>query len=121
MTKVINLDQLETRKDKAVILKGKEHVMKTLTVKDYILQLKTQQEIEKLSVKAASVEADVDTADKLIELTVDALSQLFPSIDRDDLLALNMTQLNALRGLADSYTEEEAPEPEATGELTGKE
>jgi hypothetical protein len=53
MTKIINLDQLETRKDKAVILKGKEHIMKTLTVKDYILQLKTQQEIEKLSSKPA--------------------------------------------------------------------
>jgi hypothetical protein len=118
MTKVINLDELETRKDKAVVLKGQEHIMKTLTVKDYILQLKMQQEIEKLS---SAEEQTVETADRLIELTVDALNQVFPTIDRNDLLALNMDQLNAMRGLVEDYTEEEAPEPEATGELTGKE
>jgi len=118
MTKVINLDQLETRKDRAVILKGKEHIMKTLTVKDYILQLKTQQELEKLS---ANVEQNPDTADRLIELTVDALSQLFPTIEREDLLSLNMDQLNAMRGLAEGFAEEEAPDAEDTGESTGKE
>jgi hypothetical protein len=118
MTKVINLDQLETKKDKAVILKGVEHIMKTLTVKDYILQLKTQQEIEKLS---TAEEQTVETADKLIELTVDALSQMFPTIAREDLLSLNMDQLNAMRALAEGYAEEEAPEAEPTGELAGKE
>jgi hypothetical protein len=118
MTKIINLDQLETRKDKAVILKGQEHIMKTLTVKDYILQLKTQQEIEKLS---QSPEQTVETADRLIELTVDALSQLFPTIAREDLEALNMDQLNAMRALAEDYTNEEAPQAEDTGESTGKE
>jgi hypothetical protein len=118
MTKVINLDQLETRKDKAVLLKGKEHIMKTLTVKDYILQLKNQQEIEKLS---SEPEPTMETADRLIELTVDALHQLFPTISKEDLMSLNMDQLNAMRGLAEGYTEEEAPEAEPTGELTGKE
>lgn len=118
MTKIINLDQLETRKDKAVILKGKEHIMKTLTVKDYILQLKTQKEIDQLT----TMETDTpETADRLIELTVDALGQLFPTIERDDLLSLNMDQLNAMRGLAEDYTQEEAPDAEATGESTGKE
>jgi hypothetical protein len=121
MTKVINLDHLETRKDKAVILNGKQHVMKTLTVKDYILQLKTQQEIEKLSKLANENEADMDTADRLIELTVDALHQMFPTIPRDALLSLNMEQLGALRGLAEDFTQEEAPEAEVTGEQTGKE
>jgi hypothetical protein len=118
MTKIINLDQLETRKDKAVILGGVEHIMKTLTVKDYILQLKTQQEIEKLS---NSEDVTVDTADRLIELTVQALHQLFPTIETEQLMSLNMEQLNAMRALAEDYTNEEAPEAEPTGEATGKE
>lgn len=118
MTKIINLDQLETRKDKAVILGGVEHIMKTLTVKDYVLQLKSQQEIEKLT---SSDEASIDTADRLIELTVEALHQLFPTINKDQLYTLNMDQLNAMRGLAEDYTNEEAPEPEVTGEAIGKE
>lgn len=118
MTKIINLDDLETRKDRVVILKGVEHVMKTLTVKDYVQQLKKQAEIEKLS---AEPEQTVETADRLIELTVDALASVFPTIPRDQLEGLNMDQLNAMRALADGYTNEDAPEPEATGEETGKE
>lgn len=118
MTKIINLDDLETRKDRLVILKGVEHVMKTLTVKDYVQQLKKQAEIEKLS---AVTEQTVETADRLIELTVDALASVFPTIPRDQLEGLNMDQLNAMRALADGYASEDAPEPEDTGEETGKE
>jgi GTPase Era involved in 16S rRNA processing len=118
MTKVINLDDLETRKDKVVILKGVEHVMKTLTVKDYVQQLKKQAEIEKLTTADTQT---VETADRLIELTVDALAEVFPTIPRDQLESLNMEQLNAMRSLAEGYAEEDAPEGEPTGESTGKE
>lgn len=118
MTKVINLDQLETKKDKAVKLKGVEHVMKTLTVKDYIHQLKTQRELEKLSTQVD--ENDADTADKILELTINALSELFPTIPREQLEGLNMQQIDAMRALAEEFVADDAPEGEDTGELTGK-
>lgn len=117
MTKIINLDQLETKRDKVVVLGGEEHVMRTLTVKDYIQQLKKQQEIEKLS---TNIDDSPETADRIIELTVDALHTLFPTITREQLEGLNMDQLNAMRALADDYVADDAPETEETGESTGK-
>lgn len=117
MTKIINLDQLETKRDKVVVLGGTEHVMRTLTVKDYIHQLKSQREIEKLT---TGDDADPDTVDRILELTVDALHKLFPTITKEQLESLNMDQLNAMRALAEDYVAEEAPETEETGESTGK-
>lgn len=119
MTKIINLDQLETKKDKVVVLRGVEHTMKTLTVKDYIYQIKNQRELEKLS-EGDMDTADMDTADKILELTINALADLFPTIPREQLEALNMDQINAMRGLAEEYVADDAPEGEETGELTGK-
>lgn len=113
MTKIINLDQLETKKDRSVILGGEEHFMATLTVKDYILQLKKQSEIEKL---ASNEEVDLDAADRMMELTIDALNALFPTIKREQLEALNMEQINAMRELAEGHVKEDAPEAEETGE-----
>jgi hypothetical protein len=112
MTKIVNLDQLETKRDKVVVLGGVEHVMQTLTVKDYIQQLKNGAEIEKL----AEGDTTPETADRIVELTIDALNKLFPTISRDQLEALNMDQLNAMRGLAEDIASEDAPEAEATGE-----
>jgi hypothetical protein len=117
MTKIVNLDQLETKRDKVVVLGGVEHVMKTLTVKDYVHQLKTQAELEKLS---TSEDIDIATADRIMELTIKALHDLFPSLTIDQLEALNMEQLNAIRDLAQNYTADEAPKAEDTGESTGK-
>lgn len=117
MTKIINLDQLETKRDKVVVLGGKEHVMATLTVKDYIQQLKGQQELEKL---ASDVDATPETADRIVELTISALQKLFPTITREQLESLNMEQLSAMRELADDYVADDAPESEETGESTGK-
>jgi hypothetical protein len=116
MTKIINLDELETKRDKVVILGGTEHVMRTLTVKDYVHQLKKQSEIERLS----NEEVTPDSADRIMELTVDALHEMFPTITREQLENLSLAQLNALRGLAEGYAAEDAPEAEATGESTGK-
>lgn len=115
MTKVINLDKLETKKDRAVILNGKEHVMATLTVKDYIHQLKQQAEIDKLS-KEVDGGAGLEAADKIMEVTIEALGKLFPTIMREELEALTMEQLTAMRELAEEEVEKDAPEAEATGE-----
>lgn len=113
MTKIINLDQLETKQDRGVKLGGEVHYMKTLTVKEYIAQLKNQKELEKLANDGAETP---EAADRIMELTVDALSELFPTIKREQLEGLNLDQLNAMRGLADAYAAEDAPEAEQTGE-----
>jgi hypothetical protein len=117
MTKIINLDQLQTKRDKVVILGGAEHVMVNLTVKDYVHQLKQQAEMEKL---ATAPDSDPESADRVVELTVDILHKLFPTITKEQLEGLNLDQLNAMRSLAEGMVEEDAPEAEETGELTGK-
>ena len=40
MTKVLNLDELETSLDKTVVIKGVEYAMKALSVEDFINQMK---------------------------------------------------------------------------------
>lgn len=110
MTKIVNLDQLVTKRDKVVVLNGKEHEMKTLTVKDYVLQMKAASQINEM-VKAG--DESIESAERVIELTVEALMKVFPTITKDEFEALNMEQLTAIRGLAEDFAAEDAPEPEA--------
>jgi uncharacterized membrane protein YjjP (DUF1212 family) len=114
MAQILNLDKLETRREKVIILGGKEHVMKTLTVKEYIVQMKEAAELNKLVVSE-----DLDDATKIVDLTIDALLKLFPTITRDQFESLNMDQLTAIRKLAEEVSDDEL-ETEDAGEVTGK-
>lgn len=115
MTKIINLDQLATKRDKVVVLGGVEHVMATLTVKDYIQQMKASSEIENL---ISADEPSMDGIEKVMELTIAALMKLFPTITKDQFELMTMDQLTAIRELAEDFVQEEAPEPEV-GEMKG--
>lgn len=112
MTKIVNLDKLATKRDKVVVLGGVEHPMKNLTVQDYVQQMKATQEIQNM------VEEDngIETTEKIMNLTIQALMFLFPTITKEQFESLNMDQLSAIRQLADEYTGEDAPEPTTTGE-----
>lgn len=109
MTKIVNLDKLATKRDKVVVLGGVEHVMTTLTVKDYIQQMKASSKISEL---VNSEEESIDHAEKIMELTIEALTKLFPTISKEQFESMNMDQLTAIRELAEDYTQDDAPEPE---------
>jgi acetyl-CoA acetyltransferase len=109
MTKIVNLDQLATKRDKVVVLGGVEHVMTTLTVKDYIQQMKSFNAINEL---VQDDQASMDNVEKVMELTISALMKLFPTITREQFDLLNMDQLTAIRELAEDYAADDAPQPE---------
>jgi hypothetical protein len=113
---VVNLDKITTRKDKVIILGGVEHVMRTPTVKDYIEQMKKAEKIQALSETAT-----IDSATKLLEITIETLMLSFPTITKDQFEKLDMDQLNALRALAEGELDADVnggAEGEATG-MTG--
>lgn len=117
MTKIVNLDQLSTKRDKVVVLGGEEHVMATLTVKDYIEQMKSTKEIDTLMNEG---EESLEGAEKIMEITIKALMKLFPTITKEQFEALNMDQLTAIRELAEDFAEEDAPDAELVeGEKKG--
>jgi len=110
---VVNLDKIVTRKDKVIILDGVEHVMRTPTVKDYIVQMKKAEQIQTLSETPS-----IESATKLLEITIETLMLSFPTIPQDTFESLNMDQLNALRALAEGELEAEATGG-AEGEAAG--
>lgn len=110
MTKIINLDQLATKRDKVVVLGGVEHVMKTLTVKDYVQQMKASGQISEI---LKGDDTSLENTEVVMNLTIEALMKLFPTITKDQFESLNMDQLTAIRELSEDYAAEDAPEPEA--------
>lgn len=117
MTQILNLDKLETRKDKVVILNGKEHIMKTLTVKDYIEQMKSASKIDTLT-----KDVDMNSANEILDITIEALSKCFPTIQREEFEALTFEQLTAMRELTEKISDddvEDLKEPEK-GEVEGE-
>lgn len=115
MTQIVNLDKIETKREKIVILNGKEHFMRTLSVRDYIDQMKRSEQIEKLT-----VEADANSASKVLELTIEALDKLFPTIGMDALKELTFEQITMLRRLADANSAEELEGEVNEGEAEGE-
>lgn len=113
MTKILNLDKIETKREKVLILKGVEHAMVTFTVRDYIDQMKSIRELNDLELE------DVDSPARALEITIDVLSKAFPTIKRKDFESLSMEQLSAIRELVEDTANSEAPQTE-TGEIQGE-
>jgi hypothetical protein len=114
--RVVNLDKLTTRKDKVIILNGVEHVMRTPTVADYIDQMKKAEEIS-----AIAEMPTIETATKMLELTIATLRTSFPTVTAEQFAALDMDQLNAIRELAESAAGDDLAEGDgAEGEASGK-
>lgn len=109
MTKIVNLDSLSTKRDKVVVLGGVEHVMKTLTVKDYVEQMKASGKITDL---LNEEETSIESAEKVMDLTIQALMKLFPTITLEQFESLTMDQLTAIRELAEDQAADEAPKAE---------
>jgi hypothetical protein len=112
MTKVLNLDQLETTIDKVVTIKGVDHRMTPLSVEDFINQMK---EIDQ------ATSSDM-TALEMYELSLKVILRAFPTIPETQLRALNTFQIDSLYAFLKEKVDHAAEEgAEATsGNETGK-
>jgi hypothetical protein len=114
MTKILNLDTIQTKRDKAIILGGVEHVMKTLTVKEYIYHMKQAETLSKLG------EDSIDTLSAGLAATVNILTNAFPTVLREQFEDLSMEQLEAIRELVDSSNDEVVEDTDKSGETEGE-
>jgi hypothetical protein len=115
MTKILNLDKIETKRDKVVILEGVEHVMSTLTVKEYVNQMKKGVEIERLMEDETAL-----SAERVLELSIDALAKVFPTITKEQFENLNIEQLTAIRALVEDQGTDDLESSQVEGEALGK-
>ena len=87
-TKFINLDELVSEKI-SIRFKGVDHELKTVTVEDFIVNIKEIQEIG----TAPGMERE-------IELTMNLLCRAFPTMTRDLFVSMTMDQMQKLTELA---------------------
>lgn len=99
-TKILNLDEIETGVEKAFILGGKTHVMKPLSVLEFITQTKR---LEEMRATDASAEAS-------LEFMVDSICKAFPTVAREDVYALDMDRVRQLTDYINTDLEAEAEE-----------
>ena len=85
MTKLLNLDDLPTGDEKTIVLKGKRHQMKPLSVGQFIEQQKT----------ASKLETDDDLSG-MVDLLVGTIGRAFPTMPEDELRGLTMGQLQSV-------------------------
>lgn len=98
MANVLNLDEIETGLERAIVLGGKRHALKPMSVEDYIAQLKDAQ----------SAETEKDPV-KMFELMVASVQRAFPSLKPAEVRKLSVAQLQKMmafvQSIADGETE----------------
>lgn len=98
MTKVLNLDALETAIDKSVILDGKEYFLKPFSVEEFVNQL---QEIEQIS-------ANNDmTASEIFDTSVRILARGFPDLPQERFRKMSTAQIDHLMNFVRGEMDEE--------------
>ncbi|HEV7286885.1 MAG TPA: hypothetical protein VGN75_18710 [Kaistia sp.] len=85
MTRLLDLDNLPTREDYALVLNGARHVMQPLSVGNFIAQQK----------RAKELEGNTDPAVEFAAL-VDMVASVFPTMPRGDLDALPVNKITAI-------------------------
>lgn len=103
-TKILNLDEIETGVEKSFILGGKTHVMKPLSVLEFIAQTKRLEEMR----------ASDPSAEASLEFMVDSICKAFPTVDRQDVYSLDMPRIQKLTDYINADLEAEADEGNAS-------
>lgn len=120
-TNILNLDELETKKQKVIKLHGKEHVFQPFTVENYIENIKS---MEVLNAKQMRVEKaikekrepnpdDLVSQDELFNITVNNIIRAFPTLSKEQVLKMPIEMLNTIADYIseeNSSVEEEAQE-----------
>lgn len=111
MTKILNLDELETSFEKIIVVKGVKYAMAPFSVEDFINQMK---ELEEASEKEMS---GVD----IYELSLKMIQRAFPTLEAAVLRKLNTFQVDAIYNFLKANSEEEvrqAVEGNVSGEAS---
>lgn len=105
MTKVLNLDALDTNVERSIIVKGKTYMMQPFSVEDFINQMK---EIEQIGDKEPS-------GSEMYETSLRMILRAFPTLDDATLRSLNTFQVDAIYNFLRAKGEEEVEEAVASG------
>lgn len=111
MTKILNLDELETSFEKVIVVKGVKYAMAPFSVEDFINQMK---ELEQ------AAEQEMSGVD-VYELSLKMISRAFPTLASTDLRKLNTFQVDAIYAFLKDNSEEEiqqAVEGNVSGEAS---
>lgn len=82
MTKVLNLDEFQT--EKKLVLKGKEHAVRSMTVEEFIAGDDWDERFKKADGKGQ------------VEMLIDMLLRYIPTCNRADLVGLEVGKLSVL-------------------------
>lgn len=110
MTKVLNLDDLETSVERSVVVGGKTYMMEAFSVEDFINQMK---EIEEIGDK-------VPSASEMMETTLKMIQRAFPTMPNEVLRKLKTHQIDALYEFLKGKTEEEVERAATEGNSEGE-
>ena len=102
--KLLNLDELPVRDEKVVVLGGKRHAMRPMSIGDFIRHQKVADEVDVAGNVGAQFEA-----------IIDAILSVFPTIARADLEALTMDKVDALFRFIAATAEDEVKQGAAEG------
>lgn len=105
MTKVLNLDALETTVERVIVLKGKEYKMKPFTVEAFVNQMK---EVEQIGDREPSGSEVYATSVKMIQ-------RAFPDMSDDVLKELTTFQVDAIFSFLKERSTEALDEAQASG------
>lgn len=106
MTKILNLDTIETKVDKTIVLNGVEHAFSPFTVEQFIEQLKEIEAIEN-GERTLSIR-------EYAEYSIKSIKRAFPTVPEAELRALHVDKLKAI---SDFVRGEVAAEAEAGAEI----
>lgn len=97
MTKLLNLDELPVSVERTIVLNGKRHEMKPMSVGEFIAQQKLAKELE----------GNTDAA-KEFEAVIGMVNKSFPTMKREELEALSFDKLRAIFDFLSEKAEESA-------------
>jgi hypothetical protein len=99
-TKILNLDEIETGVEKSFILNGKTHTMKPLSVMEFVAQTKRLDEMR-------ASEASLSDS---FEFMVDSICKAFPTVERDEVVRLDIGRIQKLTDYINADLEAEKEE-----------
>jgi hypothetical protein len=94
----LNIDELPTKVEKELTLKGVKHVMQPITVGQFLDQAQ--------ELKARQESSEPITGAEVFEKSVKMIQTTFPTIPEDDLRALTFDKINAILAFINATADE---------------
>jgi hypothetical protein len=110
VTKVLNLDDLETTVERVIVIGGKEHKMKPFTVEAFINQMK---EIEQIGDNEPS-------GSEMFATSVRMIQRAFPTLDDDVVKNMTTFQIDAVYNFLKDRGTEEVEKASTSGNSEGE-